>query len=40
MGYVNRRDIADDIRGLLIADRLPTDDEIASFEEYMRGPPK
>ncbi len=40
MGYVNRRDIADDIRGLLSADGPPTDDEIASFDEYMRGPPK
>lgn len=40
MGYVNRRDIADDIRGLLSADGPPTDEEIASFDEYMRGPPK
>ncbi len=38
MGYVNRRDIADDIRGLLEDQRVPTDEEIASFEEYMRGP--
>lgn len=38
MGYVNRRDIADDIRGLLSMDTLPTDEELASFDEYMRGP--
>lgn len=38
MGYVNRRDIADDIRGLLEDQRVPTDEEIASFEKYMRGP--
>lgn len=38
MGYVNRRDIADDIRGLLSMDTLPTDEELASFDKYMRGP--
>ncbi len=38
MGYVNRRDIADDIRSLLDDQSVPTDEEIASFEEYMRGP--
>lgn len=38
MGYVNRRDIADDIRGLLTIDELPTDEELASFDEYMKGP--
>jgi hypothetical protein len=38
MGYINRRDIADEIRALLITNIIPTDDEIASFEEFMRGP--
>ena len=38
MGYVNRRDIADDIRGLLTMDELPTDEELTSFDEYMKGP--
>lgn len=38
MGYVNRRDIADDIRGLLTMDQPPTDEELASFDEYMKGP--
>ncbi|WP_114090106.1 hypothetical protein [Thalassospira profundimaris] len=39
MGYVNRREIADDIRGLLTMDELPTGEELASFDEYMKGPP-
>lgn len=40
MGYVNRRDIADDIRGLLAMDEVPSDEELASFDAYMRGPPE
>jgi hypothetical protein len=38
MGTINRRDIADEIRSLLLSDRVPTDQEIASFEAFMRGP--
>lgn len=38
IGYVNRRDIADDIRGLPAMDKLPTDEELAAFDEYIRGP--
>lgn len=37
MGYVNRRDIADDIRTILGLE-VPTDENLASFDEYMKGP--
>src|SRR6266403_1670840 len=38
MGTISRRDIADELRN--IPDfQLPTDDEIRSFDEFMRGPP-
>jgi hypothetical protein len=40
MGYINRRDIADEIRALSSSDVLPTEDEISAFEAYMRGPIK
>lgn len=40
MGYINRRDIADGIRAFLLEEALPTDDDIASFEEFLRGPPQ
>lgn len=38
MGYVNRRDIADDIRGLSSMDTPPTEETLASFDDYMCGP--
>jgi hypothetical protein len=38
MGNINRRDIADEIRALAADDAIPSDEEIASFEEFMRGP--
>ena len=38
MGTINRRDIADEIRALLADDYVPSDDDIASFDEFMRGP--
>lgn len=38
MGYVSRRDIAEGIRALLSSDTPPTDEEIAAFDQYMRGP--
>lgn len=38
MGTINRRDIADGIRFLLADEAIPTDEEIASFNEFMRGP--
>lgn len=38
MGYINRRDIADDIRGLLTDDSVPSDETIDEFEKFMRGP--
>ena len=38
MGTISRRDIADELR--MIPDLpLPTDEDIKSFEEFMRGPP-
>ena len=38
IGYVNRRDIADDIRAIPGLE-VPTDENLASFDEYMKGPP-
>jgi hypothetical protein len=38
MGNINRRDIADEIRLLLAPDYVPSDEDIASFEAFMRGP--
>jgi len=38
MGDINRRDIADEIRMLLADDYVPSDEDIASFEQFMRGP--
>lgn len=38
MGYINRRDIADEIRALFKSDYVPSDEDIASFDEFMRGP--
>lgn len=38
IGYVNRRDIADDIRAIPNLE-VPTDENLASFDEYMKGPP-
>lgn len=38
MGYISRRDIADGIRALLSAEKPPTDEMIAEFDAYMRGP--
>ncbi|CAN5520683.1 hypothetical protein BH10PLA2_BH10PLA2_01070 [soil metagenome] len=38
MYNINRRDIADEIRAIPSLD-LPTDDNIASFKAFMKGPP-
>ena len=38
MGFINRRDIADEIRAIPNLD-VPNDDNLASFDEYMKGPP-
>lgn len=38
MAYVNRRDIADDIRAIPDLE-VPTNENLASFDEYMMGPP-
>ena len=37
-GTISRRDIADELRNIPNL-YLPTDDEIRSFDEFMRGPP-
>ncbi len=39
MGYVSRRDIADDIRAFL-SNEVPSDEDLKGFEAYMRGPRK
>ena len=38
LGYINRRNIADEIRALLGGEYVPSDDDIASFDEFLRGP--
>lgn len=38
MGTISRRDIADELRNIPNLP-LPTDEEIRSFDEFMRGPP-
>jgi len=38
MGTISRRDIADELRNIPNLP-LPTDDDIRSFDEFMRGPP-
>lgn len=38
MGNINRRDIADDIRAIPSLD-VPTDEDLGSFDGYMKGPP-
>lgn len=38
MGYVNRRDIANDIRAIPSLE-VPTGEDLASFDAFMRGPP-
>ena len=37
LGMINRRDIADDIRALA-DNNVPSDEDIVSFKEFMRGP--
>ena len=37
MGEINRRDIADEIRMLVADDYVPSDEDIASFDTFMRG---
>jgi hypothetical protein len=37
MGYINRRDIADEIRALAGTDCVPNDTEVEQFEQFMRG---
>jgi hypothetical protein len=39
LGTLNRRDVADGIRAVPGSD-LPTDEDLAAFDGFMRGPPK
>lgn len=39
MGTINRRDIADSLRKLSDASDPPCDDDLASFDEFMKEPP-
>ena len=39
MGYISRRDIADELRAISDRSRPPTDEDLASFDEFMKGPP-
>ena len=38
MGNINRREIADEMRLLLSDDYVPSDEDIDSFEKFLRGP--
>lgn len=38
MGYISRRDIADEIRALATVSNPPTEEMIADFDAFMRGP--
>jgi len=39
LGYISRRDIADEIRALATQKELPSDEMIEHFDTFMRGPP-
>ncbi|WP_277047844.1 hypothetical protein [Caballeronia mineralivorans] len=38
MGYISRRDVADELRALASRNEPPADDVLAEFDAYMRGP--
>jgi hypothetical protein len=38
MGYINRRDVADEIRAIPTLD-IPSDETLVSFDQFMKGPP-
>lgn len=38
MGYINRRNIADEIRAFATTDDPPTEEDLAEFDAFMRGP--
>lgn len=39
LGTMSRRDVADEIRALANTEYVPSEADIASFDEFMRGPP-
>ncbi len=39
LGKISRRDIADELRALSDRSNPPTDDDLASFDAFMKGPP-
>jgi hypothetical protein len=39
LGTISRRDIADELRAISDRSKAPTDEEIASFDAFMKGPP-
>lgn len=40
LGTLSRRDIAEELRSILLIDKLPTQEELDSFDAFMRGPPR
>ena len=39
LGNISRRDIADELRAIADRGNLPSDEDLASFHEFMKGPP-
>jgi hypothetical protein len=39
LGTISRRDIADELRAISDRGKVPTDEDIASFDAFMKGPP-
>lgn len=39
LGQINRRDIADQLRGTSDRSRIPSDEDLQSFDDYLKGPP-
>lgn len=39
LGAISRRDIADDLRAISNRENPPTDDDLRSFDAFMKGPP-
>jgi hypothetical protein len=39
LGTLSRRDIAESLRAPADASNLPSEEDLASFDEFMKGPP-
>ncbi len=39
MGYISRRDVAEELRAMSDRSHLPSDQDLASFDAFMKGPP-